>query len=407
MNIRDIVGQYVLSRTGCIPLVASENAMSRAVKTLCSSDIGERYCVGPTAPWKYPRETHLGEMVSKTRELAARIFGGKETTVAPLSGSQCIAAIVLGMCKPGDVVMGLNPSDGGHWALHGMADKLQCGFEPLPLSGRAQVDCGKLARSVTARPPALVMVDQSHSVEAIAPESVRSVLPANVPLFYDISHFMGLVPHHYLSNPFNRGVTVLHGSCHKSLFGPQKGLIVFGREADADMIERISSAAGKILSSNTHLHHIAALGLALEEYETFGGAYSSTVVKHARLFAKTLKNQGLDLLSARNSFTESHQVLVKVGGNVECVWNQLTAAGILANLIHLPREVALGLRFGLAEITRLGYTAPEIEEVGLLAAGIINGRGDAGRVKAAVKELSMRPRAMKFCFEDNHNGLVT
>ena len=406
MNIRDIVQQYVLSRTECIPLVASENAMSRAVKALCSSGIGERYCVGPTAPWKYPRETQLEAIVSRTRALATRIFGGKETTVAPLSGSQCVAAIVLGICKPGDVVMGLSPFDGGHWALRGMAAKMQCCFEPLPLSERAKVDCGKLAHLVKTRPPKLVMVDPSHSVEAIAPESIRSVLPASVPLFYDISHFMGLVPHNYLLNPFERGITAIHGSSHKSLFGPQKGLIVFGRDADSDLIAEISSTAEKILSSNTHLHHIAALGHALEEYETFGEAYAATVVKHARLFAQTLQSKGLNVLSAQQSFTESHQVLAKVNANVESIWNCLTAAGILTNCIRLPREDSLGFRFGLAEATRLGYTAPEIEEVGLLVANIINGMCDCGCAKKTVKELSIRPRSMKFCFEDNLNASV-
>ena len=382
-------------------MIASENVMSRAVKKLCSSEIGERYCVGPAAPWRYPREAQLEEIVVRTRELAARIFGGKASTVAPLSGSQCVAAIVLGICKPGNLVMGVSPSDGGHWALRGMADKLQCRFAPLPLTGRATVDCDKLAQMVKSNRPTLVMVDQSHSVEAIPPESLRSALPANVPLFYDISHFMGLVPHNYLANPFGRGITALHGSSHKSLFGPQKGLIVFGREADSEMIAKISVVAEKILSSNTHLHHVAALGWALEEYEAFGEAYAATVVKHARLFAQTLQRQGLVVLSAQRSFTESHQVLAKVNSNAEAAWNGLTAAGILANLIRLPREDAPGLRFGLAETARLGYTASEIEELGLLVANLVNGRSDAQTAKTSVKDLSLRPRSMKFCFEEN------
>lgn len=299
--------------------------------------------------------------------------------------------------------MGVSPSDGGHWALRGMAERMQCRFESLPLTGRATVDCDKLAQLVKSCRPTLVMVDQSHSVEAIPPESLRSTLPASVPLFYDISHFMGLVPHHYLTNPFGRGITVLHGSSHKSLFGPQKGLIVFGHQADSDMIAKISSAAEKILSSNTHLHHVAALGQALDEYEAFGEAYAATVVKHARLFARTLQRRGLVVLSAQQSFTESHQVLAKAGVSAETIWNSLTAAGILTNLIRLPREDALGFRFGLAETARLGYTASEIEELGLLVTNVINGRCDAQSAKTSVKELSLRPRSMEYCFEENPN----
>ena len=352
MSIRDIVNQYARSRTECIPLVASENSTSPAVKALCAADISERYCVGPAAPWRYPRETHLEEIVSQTTRLAAKIFGGQAATVAPLSGSQCVAAIVLGACQPGDVVMGVSANDGGHWALRSMAERLHCHFEPLPFCGRSEIDSDKLKQLIKQRRPKLVMVDPSHSLEAIAPEPIRAVLPAEIPLFYDISHFMGLVPHHYLTNPFGRGVTVLHGSTHKSLFGPQKGLIVFDRAAAPDLIAQITVAAEKILSSNTHLHHVAALGQALEEYEAFGSDYAATVVKHARLFAKTLKDKGLNVLSARQHLSESHQVHVKLDGAAEATWHSLTASGILANLVRLPQDGGLGYRFGLAETTR-------------------------------------------------------
>lgn len=399
MSIRDIVNQYALSRAECIPLVASENSVSKSVKLLCAAGVGERYCVGPVAPWRYPREAYLEEIVFKTSQLAAKLFGGKATTVAPLSGSQCVAAIVLGMCKPGDLVIGLSAADGGHWALRGMADKLQCEFEPLPLANRTEVDCRKLDQIIQKRRPKFVMVDPSHSLQAIAPEQIRSVLPTEIPLFYDISHFMGLVPHKYLQNPFSRGVTVLHGSTHKSFFGPQKGLIVFGQEAAPEMVAQISVAAEKILSSNTHLHHVAALGQALEEYEAFGEAYAETVVKHARLFAQALKNQGLSVLAAQHSLTESHQVLVGIDGSAESIWNGLTAAGILTNLIRLPQADALGFRFGLAEVTRLGYTMPEIEKVASMVANLINNPCDFEYAKMAIKELSSRPRSMKFCFE--------
>jgi glycine hydroxymethyltransferase len=400
MKFREIAKQYVGSRAECIPLVASENSTSSAVKALCASSISERYYVGPAAPWRYPRETFLEEIVSRTEQLAAKIFGGKKATAAPLSGSQCVAAIVLGACQPGDVVVGLSAADGGHWALHSMAERLQCRFEPLPLTARSQIDANKLAELIKKSPPKLVMVDPSHSVEPIPPESIRAVLPANIPLFYDISHFMGLVPHQYLTNPFGRGITALHGSTHKSFFGPQKGLIVFGDRAAADLVAGISTTAEKILSSNTHLHHIAALGQALEEYEAFGAAYAASIVKHACLFAQTLKNEGLNVLSAQNAFTQSHQVLVKVDGDVQRHWQELTSAGILANPIRPPRENSLGFRFGIAEVTRLGYAASEVEEAALLAAGMIRGTLDSKDAKVRIKELAARPRAMKFCFEE-------
>jgi glycine hydroxymethyltransferase len=406
MNIRDIANEYVQSRSECVPLVASENSASVAVKALCASSISERYCVGPAAPWRYPCETHLAEIVSRTEVLATRIFVGKKTTVAPLSGSQCVAAIVLGACQPGDVVMGLSAADGGHWALQSMADRLQCRFEPLPLTGRSRIDADKLAELIKKAPPKLVMVDPSHSLETIVPESIRAVLPPGIPLFYDVSHFMGLVPHQYLTNPFGRGITAIHGSTHKSLFGPQKGLIVFGEQADSDMVTGVTVAAEKILSSNTHLHHVAALGQALEEYEAFGEAYAAAVVNHACLFAQTLKSKGLNILSAQNAFTESHHVLVKVAGDAEGIWHKLTAAGILTNLVRPPREDSLGFRFGIAEVTRLGYGAPEIEEAAAIAAGMINGVVDPERAKTAVKELATRPRAMKFCFEAGSDKLA-
>lgn len=399
MNFADNIKQYIQSRSSCIPLVASENVMSPTVRVLCASEIGERYCVGSEAPWKYPRETLLEEMVSEVRQLACAIFRGQQSTVAPLSGSQCVAAITLGLCQPGDLVMGLSPEDGGHWALRSMADAQQCIFEPLPLAADGKVDVAKLAAIIERKHPALVMVDPSHSLEAISPEAIRSVLSPDVPLFYDLSHFMGIVPHQYLLNPFSRGVTVLHGSTHKSLFGPQKGLIVFGQSADEQLIKKISVAAKKTLTSNCHLHHVAALGVCLQEYRQFGESYASEVVKHARLFARSLAGQGLEVMSAGREFTNSHQVIITLAKDAEAVWSRLTAAGILTNLIRPPRQKKLGIRFGLAEITRRGYTESEIEQIARLVAGLVKDADTTGHLQAAVTELARQPRRMKFCFE--------
>jgi len=399
MNIEAVVKKYVQSRSGCIPLVASENAMSQAVRSLCSSEIGERYCVGPEAPWKYPREALLGEVVDEVRRLACAIFRGKRATVAPLSGSQCVAAIMLGLCKPGDLVMGLSPDVGGHWAFRGMAAAQQCVFEPLPVSDDMKVDTDRLATIVRNKRPALVMVDPSHSLESFAPENIRKALPPEVPLFYDISHFMGIVPYQYLIDPFSRGVTAIHGSTHKSLFGPQKGLIVFGQLADEQLISRVLFAAEKVLTSNCHLHHVTALGVCLQEYHHYGESYAGTVVQYARIFARSLAERGLDVMTTDREYTNSHQVIIKLSKDAEATWSRLTNAGILTNLIRPPRQKSLGIRFGLAEITRRGYTGAEIEKIALLVAGLVNGTDGSGQFQAEVTALASQPRRMKFCFE--------
>jgi len=399
MNIEENIKTYIRSRSSCIPLVASENVMSQSVRALCSSEIAERYCVGSEAPWKYPRETLLEDMLIEVRQLACAIFGGKQSTVAPLSGSQCVAAIMLGLCRPGDLVVGLSPADGGHWALRGMADAQQCVFEPLPISEDGKIDTGNLAGIIRRKRPTLVMVDPSHSLAAFEPEKIRSVLPQEIPLFYDISHFMGIVPHQYLIDPFKRGVTALHGSTHKSLFGPQKGLIVFGQTADDPLINKILFAAEKVLTSNCHLHHVAALGACLKEYQEFGECYASAVVKYARIFARSLAERELDVMATDHVYTNSHQVLIKLPKDAAAHWSRLTNAGILCNLVRPPREQLLGIRFGLAEVTRRGYTESEIEKIAQLVAGIVIDIDDSKHLHAEVKELASQSRRMKFCFE--------
>jgi glycine hydroxymethyltransferase len=295
--------------------------------------------------------------------------------------------------------MGLSPEDGGHWALRSMTEAQRCVFEPIPITADGKVDAAKLAAILKSKRPALVMVDPSHSLEVISPEVIRSVLSPDVPLFYDLSHFMGIVPHQYLMDPFGRGITAIHGSTHKSLFGPQKGLIVFGQSAGAQLIKKISVAAEKILTSNCHLHHVAALGVCLQEYRQFGESYAGEVVKHARGFARTLAGQGLEVLSAGQEFTNSHQVIITLAKNAEAVWSRLTAAGLLTNLIRPPRQKTLGIRFGLAEVTRRGYAESEIEQVARFVASLVKDVDHSGQVSAAVSELAHTPRRMKFCFE--------
>jgi glycine hydroxymethyltransferase len=398
VNFQKTIAKYVSSRSDCIPLVASENAMSAAVKALCGSEVAERYCVGKEAPWKYPRESLLEEMISETGRLACDIFGGKSCTVAPLSGSQCVAAIMLGICKPGDLVIGLGSDDGGHWALSSMAKAQRCDFKAIPLKAKSSVNAAQLQKMAKGKPLALVMVDPSHSIAAIQPESLRRIIPNSVPLFYDLSHFMGIVPHEYLKDPLKRGVTAIHGSTHKSFFGPQKGMIVFGELAGDDLINRICHAAETVLTSNCHLHHVAALGMALQEYKMFGKEYAGTTVSHARTFARVLVENGLDVITTGKEATNSHQVLLRLDSKAKDVWDRLTAIGILCNLIRLPMEDTLGIRFGLAEIARRGYTNAEVRQAAQAVADAVKESADRIAIEKRIKTLARKPRSMKFCF---------
>ena len=186
---------------------------------------------------------------------------------------------------------------------------------------------------------------------------------------YDAAHVAGLIAGGKFQDPLQEGADTMTMSTHKTLFGPQGGLVLGSKEHE----EMIKKATFPGLTSSHHIHHMAGKAVAFAEALEFGKDYAIQVIKNAKIFAEALSDMGFKVLGEKRGFTESHQIAVNVldysdGGKVEA---NLEKANIIVNRQLIPGDIKAGrnyfhpggIRLGVSEITRLGMKKNEMEEI--------------------------------------------
>jgi glycine hydroxymethyltransferase len=188
---------------------------------------------------------------------------------------------------------------------------------------------------------------------------------------YDSAHVSGLIAAGFFQDPLREGADIMTASTHKTMPGPQHGLLV-SRKEFAEAIKRASFPG---LLSNHHLHNVAGLAVALAEMMEFGVVYSTQIMKNAKALAQSLHERGWQVIAEHKGFTQSHVILVDVtetpmkdGATVE---KSLEDANIIINRNLLPWDKKRGrdyrtpggIRLGTSELTRLGLKESEMDVV--------------------------------------------
>ena len=217
-----------------------------------------------------------------------------------------------------------------------------------------------------------------------------------VVISFDASHTMGLIIGGCFQAPLPEGADLVHGSTHKSLFGPQKGLIVCKNDLDHPdrVAERISNIVSPLFVSNMHIHNVAALGAALEEMRVFGKQYASQVIKNAKAFGRELQRRSIDVLYPDKGFTETHQVMCRFGNKDEMKMG-LESLGKVN--LHANGIKDYGFRFGLAEVTRRGLMETDVKDVaGLVSDCLLQVRSPQDIIKDVI-EISRNFPSIFYC----------
>ena len=296
----------------CVNLIPSENVTSPAVRSLLSSDFGHRY----TSPDKFYLGTHLIDEIEEYGEkLARQVFKSETADLRPLSGH--IANLVFLACftKPKDTILCVSPSDGGY---PGISEQNLSGFLGLKVMNfpfskeQMNIKTKETIDLISQAKPKVVIFGASlflfpHPVRKIA-EAVKKV---DALIAYDGSHVLGLIGGESFQDPLREGASILFGSTHKSLFGPQGGIILARKECGEVIKERIHPA----FVDNAHWNRIAALTLSLAEMKTFGKEYGRQVVKNAQALAKALAEYNFPVACPNLGYTKSHQVFLDYGGH--------------------------------------------------------------------------------------------
>jgi glycine hydroxymethyltransferase len=252
---------------------------------------------------------------------------------------------------------------------------------------RGIIDIDEVRKLVAWQPPKLVFLDASMQLFPHPLTDLRDAIGDDPIISYDASHTMGLIAGGAFQSPLREGADLLHGSTHKTLWGPQKGLITVRDEGP--IAQRIRDAVVPFFVSNVHVHHVAALGVALEEALEYGPGYAQAVVRNAKTLAAALHGHGVAVPFAERGHTDSHQVLIELGDKSRSleIWNRLQNAGINTNAISLPFRQSHGLRIGVAEATRRGLGVNEMDALAEWIALCIANPGQIRHVARKVEAL--------------------
>jgi glycine hydroxymethyltransferase len=344
------------------------------MRSMFLSDLGNRY----NAPDKFYRGTkYADELLSQTEELARKAYNAKFADVRSLSGHTADMAVLLSLTSAGDKILSVNPDNGGYPGIthlgFGSLLKLRNLYFEYDEKG-VNIEPNESASIIKEEQPAVVFFGSSFIPFPHPARQLSSV--ADGVCVYDGSHVLGLIAGGEFQDPLREGCPLLIGSTHKSLPGPQGGIILSNNEGV------FSKVAGKIhpgIVDNIHLDRVAALAVALIEMIQFGRPYAKAVVRNSQSLAKALAAEGVKVRGASYGYTKSHQVLLDYDPDkLKGISGRLEQANIIGDN---------GGRLGTSELTRMGYGPSEMETVAELVSSIVLGKKPVDFIQKRVKTL--------------------
>ena len=372
-----------------IELIASENYASPAVMAAQGSQLTNKYAEG------YPGRRYYGgcEFVDMAEQLAIdrvkQLFGAGYANVQANSGSQANQAVFFGLLQPGDTIMGMSLSEGGH-LTHGM---------PLNMSGKwfkvvsygltaaEEIDYDAMERLAReARPKLIIAGASAYSLRIDFARFAEVAKDIGAVFMVDMAHYAGLIAAGIYPNPVPHA-DVVTSTTHKSLRGPRGGIVLMNDEAVA---KKINSAIFPGIQGGPLMHVIAAKAVAFKEaLAPEFKIYQQQVARNAVVLAETLIERGLRIVSGR---TESHVMLVDLrpknltGKEAEAV---LQSAHMTCNKNGIPNDpqkpmVTSGIRLGTPALTTRGFGEDETRRTAHLIADVLDRPHDPGNI-AAVK----------------------
>ena len=383
-----------------LELIASENFVSETVMAAMGSHLTNKYAEG------YPGKRYYGgcECVDKVEELARervkKLFGAEHANVQPHSGAQANLSVYFALLNPGDTIMGMDLSHGGH-LTHGspvnMSGKY---FHVVPYrvsDDNEQIDYEELRRTALECKPKMIVAGASAYPRAIRFDRIREIVDEVSELrgektyfMVDMAHIAGLVAAGLHMNPVPYA-DVVTSTTHKTLRGPRGGIILCKEE----LAKQIDKGIFPGTQGGPLMHIIAAKAACFgEALKPEFKVYQQQVVKNAAVLAEELQKAGLRIVSGG---TDNHLMLVdltasgKTGKEVE---NLLDAANITVNKNTIPKEtrspfVTSGIRIGTPALTSRGFKEDDMVVIaGLIAKIVFEGEDAIEYVKSEVAKLT-------------------
>ncbi|MCP1143615.1 serine hydroxymethyltransferase [Lysinibacillus endophyticus] len=374
-----------------IELIASENIVSEAVMEAQGSVLTNKYAEGYPGKRYYGGCEHVDVVEDIARDRVKEIFGAKFANVQAHSGAQANMAVYFTLLQPGDTVLGMNLSHGGHLThgSHVNFSGIQYNFVEYGVTKDTNViDYEDVRAKALEHKPKLIVAGASAYPREIDFKKFREIADEVGAYFMvDMAHIAGLVAagEHPSPVPYADFTT---STTHKTLRGPRGGLILTNNE---ELAKKIDKAVFPGIQGGPLMHVIAAKAVAFgEALQPEFKEYAKQIKANARALAETLLAEGLELVSGG---TDNHLLLVNVksvGLTGKVAEHLLDEVAITANKNTIPYDeekpfVTSGIRLGTAAVTSRGFKEEDLKEVGLIIAKVLKNPEDEA-VKAEARD---------------------
>lgn len=394
-EIADLIDAELKRQQSTIELIASENFTSKAVMAACGTVLTNKYAEGKPHKRFYNGCENIDTIEELAQQRACKLFGMDHANVQPHSGAQANMAVFMALLKPGDNVLGMDLSNGGHLSHGSPVNFSGMYFNVLSygVDKNGMINYDEVERLAKEHKPKLIICGASNYSKIIDFKRFREIADSvGAYLLADIAHIAGLVAGGVHPSPAGYAQFVTT-TTHKTLRGPRGGIVM----CDEEFANIIDKAVFPGIQGGPLEHIIAGKAIALKEAMSNDfKTYAQNIVKNAKALAKGLIENGMEIVGG---MTENHLMtldLRNTGKTGKDMANILEVVGITANKNTVPNDpqspfVTSGIRLGVAAVTTRGFDeSAMIKIANIISEAIKNSENDE-----KLKEL--REQSLELC----------
>jgi glycine hydroxymethyltransferase len=397
-----IEGEEKRQREG-LELIPSENYVSLAVREAMYSALTNKYSEGYPGKRYYGGQEYTDKVELLAIDRAKQLFGASHANVQPLGGANANIAAYMALMEPGDTILGMDLSHGGHLTHGHPVTYISKIFNFIRYKMKdvetGEIDYDELRQTALREKPKVILAGFSAYPRELEWQKISDIAKeVDAVAVADVAHIAGLIAGGAAKNPFDYGFDVMTTTTHKTLRGPRGGMILVGNtERAGDISKKVDKAVFPGLQGGPHMHQIAAKAIAFgEALRPSFKTYANTIVENAAAMAEVFKAGNVRMITGG---TSNHLILADVFGSLGISGNDaeklLDEAGITLNKNSIADDTRKpmdpsGIRFGTPAITTRGFGKAESTQVAELMLDVLTKRDEATvtSARAAIKELA-------------------
>lgn len=383
-------------------LTAYENQLSETANGFLSSKLSERYFFGSGVkgiidwnPFTCLGLKDIQDLIDEANLSMKKMINCESFTSLCLSGVHAMMCAILSLSNPGDTVMIVAHKDGGHFATSHILKRTGRKYVYAPFNLESlDFDSKKIKDIFKEKKCKLLYLDISYCINPINIKALRKSLGNKAIIIYDASHTIGLMMGGQFQSPLKEGADIICANTHKTLPGPQKGLIAFKNK---ELAKKVNDVISKGLVSSSHAHHLISLSISILEMKKYGKEYAKQIIKNSNQLGASLESLGYEVRRTPDGlYSLNHQVHLYIDnfGNRKKTYNNLVKNNISTNFDDRLGD-RLFIRLGTQEITRRGMKEKDMEEIAIFIDDSLKGKN----IKNNVIKFNSRFKNIYYSFD--------